>query len=206
MDDVGFYDEIKKIKKIPFAITPSIFPPNNNYPQTPQIAKKFKHHMVHLPMEAYKYKNIAEQAIKVSDKIETIEKKIRKMHRNFPNAIAINNHTGSKYTCDFDAMEELFTVLNRYDIPFIDSRTSSGTQCQEAGKLLHKKVLERDVFLDNNADIDYIHTQLKEAVKIAKKNGKAIAICHPRALTFEALMTASEILEDVELVYVDELL
>ena len=206
MDDIGFYEEIEKIKNIPFPITPSIFPPSEHYPDTPKIAKKFKYHMVHFPMEAYKYKNIGEKAIKVSDKIEVIDKKIKLMQKNFPDAIAINNHTGSKYTCDFDAMEQFFSVLNRYDIDFIDSRTSSGTKCQEAGKLLNKKVLQRDVFLDNRADIVYIKNQLKEAVRIAKKNGTAIAICHPREMTFEALMSCGSILEGVEMVFINELL
>ncbi len=206
MDDIGFYEEIQRIKKIPFAITPSIFPPNEHYQGTPDIAKEFKHYMVHFPMEAYKYKNIKEEAIKVSDKLEVIENKVKLMQENFPNAIAINNHTGSKYTCNFDAMEQFFSVLNRYDINFIDSRTSSGSQCQEVGKLLNKKVLQRDVFLDNRADIIYIKNQLKEAVKLAKKNGKAIAICHPKDMTFEALMSCESILEGVEVVYVNELL
>jgi polysaccharide deacetylase 2 family uncharacterized protein YibQ len=206
MDDVGFKDDIEKIKKIPFAITPSIFPPTQHYPDTPSIAKKFKHHMIHIPMEAYKYKNMAEEAIKISDKIEIIDKKIKKIKHDFPRAIAINNHTGSKFTCDFDAMEQFFTVLNRYDFQFIDSRTSSGTQCKEAGKLLHKKVLERDIFLDNQANEEYIRSQLKEAVKIAKKNGKAIAICHPRDLTFKVLMSSKKLLKGVKLVYIDELM
>jgi polysaccharide deacetylase 2 family uncharacterized protein YibQ len=206
MDDVGFYEEIEKIKNIPFPITPSIFPPNEHYPNTPEIAKKFKHHMVHFPMEAYKYKNIREKAINISDKVEIIEKKVQLMQQNFPDAVAINNHTGSKYTCNFDAMEQFFSVLNRYDIDFIDSRTASGTKCQEAGKLLHKKVLQRDVFLDNRADVVYIKNQLKEAVRIAKKNGTAIAICHPREMTFEALMSCGSILKGVEVVYINELL
>jgi polysaccharide deacetylase 2 family uncharacterized protein YibQ len=206
MDDVGFYDDIEKIKQIPLSITPSIFPPNAHYPKTAQIAKKFKHYMVHLPMEAYNYKNMAEEAIQVSDKIEILEKKIKKMHQSFPNAKAINNHTGSKYTCDFDAMEEFFIVLNRYKIPFIDSRTSSGSQCKEVGKLLHNKVLERDVFLDNKADVNYIRGQLKKAVSIAKKRGKAIAICHPRDLTIEVLKDCKDILKGVKVVYIDELL
>ena len=206
MDDVGFFEEAKMIKKIPFAITPAIFPPNEHYTNTSKIAKLFKYHMVHLPMEAYQYKNIKEEAINVSDEIEIIEEKVRQLQENFPEAIAINNHTGSKYTCDFDAMEEFFTVLNRYDIDFIDSRTSSGSQCKEAGKLLNREVLERDIFLDNQADIDYIKNQLRKAVKIAKKNGQAIAICHPRKITFKALMSSSKILEDVELVYINEFL
>jgi len=206
MDDIGFEDDIERIKQIPFAITPSIFPPNEHYPNTPNIAKMFKHYMVHFPMEAYKYKNIAEEAIKVSDKIEIIDKKIKKMTIDFPNAVAINNHTGSKFTCDFHAMEQFFTVLNRYDIQFIDSRTASGSRCQDAGKFLRKKILERDVFLDNKADEEYIKKQLKEAIEIAKQNGHAIAICHPRELTFKVLMESKKMFKGIKLVYIDELL
>jgi polysaccharide deacetylase 2 family uncharacterized protein YibQ len=206
MDDVGFEFDIEKIKQIPYPITPSIFPPNEHYPDTPNIAKMFKHYMVHFPMEAYKYKNIAEEAIKVSDKIGVIDKKIKKMKKDFPNAVAINNHTGSKFTCDFHAMEQFFTVLNRYDIQFIDSRTASGSRCQDAGNILKKRVLQRDVFLDNKADEEYIKNQLKIAVEIAKKNGHAIAICHPRELTFKVLMESKDIFKGVKLVYVDELM
>lgn len=206
MDDIGFEDEIEKIKQIPFAITPSIFPPNEHYPDTPKIAKMFKHYMVHFPMEAYRYKNIAEEAINIGDKIEIIDNKIKKMKLDFPNAVAINNHTGSKYTCNFDAMKEFFTVLNRYDIQFIDSRTASGTRCQDAGKVLKKKVLERDIFLDNQADEEYIKNQLRKAVEIAKKNGHAIAICHPRDITFKVLMSSKDIFEGIKLVYIDELM
>jgi polysaccharide deacetylase 2 family uncharacterized protein YibQ len=157
-------------------------------------------------MEAYKYKNIAEEAIKISDKIEIIDKKIKKMKRDFPKAVAINNHTGSKFTCDFDAMKEFFTVLNKYDIQFIDSRTASGTRCQDAGRVLKKKVLERDIFLDNQADEEYIKNQLLEAVEIAKKNGHAIAICHPREMTFKVLLDCKDIFKGIKLVYIDELM
>ncbi len=206
MDDVGFYEQVQIIKTIPFPITPSIFPPNEYYPDTVKIAKEFKNYMVHFPMEAFDYKNTKEIAVKVTDSLAHLDKRVKKMRQNFPKAIAINNHTGSKFTCDLDAMDRFFSVLNKYEIEFIDSRTSAETKCLEAGKINNREIMQRDIFLDNVADVEYIKNRLEEAVKIAKKNGKAIAICHPRELTFEVLKNAKDILKDVELVYVNELM
>ncbi|MCH9813146.1 MAG: divergent polysaccharide deacetylase family protein [Epsilonproteobacteria bacterium] len=206
MDDIGFCYQADSIKRLPFPVTPSIFPPNNHYPHTPKIAKRFKYHMVHFPMEAYKYKNIKENAVKISDSAKSIEDRIEIVKKSFPHALAINNHTGSKFTCDLNAMERFFKILKKYNIPFLDSRTAAETKCMQAAKIVDKHILQRDVFLDNVADVDYIHGQLKSAVTLAKKNGQAIAICHPKELTFEALMKAEKILEGVELVYINELM
>ncbi len=204
MDDIGFFEQALKLKKLPFPITPSIFPSNISYPNTPKIAKMFKYHMVHFPMEAYNYQNINEEAINVTDTLEFVDKKVQKVKFDFPNAIAINNHTGSKFTCDLDAMDRFFSVLTKYDIEFIDSRTDSETKCLEAGKIYDRRVLERDIFLDNEDDVEYIKNQLKKAVKIAKRDGEAIAICHPKDVTFEVLRNSEDLLKEVELVYINE--
>lgn len=206
MDDIGFCRQADSIKALGFPITPSIFPPNDHYPDTPHIASRFKHHMIHFPLEAFDYPNLKEKALKVNDSLQSIEKRIKRLKKNFPNMLAINNHTGSKFTCNFAAMDRFFTVLNKYEIPFIDSRTAAESKCYEVGKIHNKVVLQRDVFLDNEANITYIHNQLREAVRIAKRKGSAIAICHPRDDTFKALQSAKEILKGVKLVYINELM
>lgn len=45
----------------------------------------------------------------------------------------------------------------------------------------------RDVFLDHDLDKDMIRKQLDEVVKIARRNGSAIAIGHPFAETLSVL-------------------
>jgi polysaccharide deacetylase 2 family uncharacterized protein YibQ len=206
MDDIGFYRHADNIKKLPFPITPSIFPPNDNFPNTSKIARGFDHYMVHFPMEAYNYKNISEKAINISDSLEKLEGRVNLIVENFPNLIAINNHTGSKFTCNLNAMKKFFSVLQKYDIDFIDSKTASKTQTAKAAKLYKRALLQRDVFLDNEVDVSKIKERLKEVVRVAKRNGKAIAICHPKDETFQALMSSKDILKDVELVYINELL
>ncbi len=205
MDDIGNAKQEKAFEKIPFAMTPSIFPATKRHPNTPQFAKKFKCYMVHMPMEAFHFAHPEENTLEVSDTLETIEKKIANMHQDFPNAIAINNHTGSKFTSNSVAMDKLFCVLDKYDIDFIDSKTAPHSKGKTTGKLHNKVVLERNIFLDNEPDVDYIRKQLKKAVRYAKRHGVAIAICHPRPETFEALSEAEDLLKGVKMVFIDEL-
>ncbi len=206
MDDIGNAKQVRAFQKIPFAITPSIFPATQKHRDTPLFAKKFKCYMVHMPMEAFNFSRPEENTLEVSDSLDLIEEKIAAMYQDFPNAVAINNHTGSRFTSDAKAMDRLFCVLDKYDINFIDSKTAPHTRGKETGKLHNRVVLERNIFLDNEPDVAYILNQLKKAVRYAKKHGEAIAICHPRPETFEAFKEASYLLKDVKMVFIDELL
>ena len=206
MDDIGNAKQMNAFLKIPFAITPSLFPVTKRHQNTPSFAKKCKCYMVHMPMEAFHFARPEENTLEVNDTLEEIDAKIASMHKDFPDAVAINNHTGSKFTSDAESMDRLFCVLDKYDITFIDSKTAPHTRGKEMGKLHQKVVLERNIFLDNEPDVTYILNQLKKAVRYAKRHGQAIAICHPRPETFEAFKQASEILKGVKMVMIEELL
>ncbi len=204
MDDMGFLHQVKDLKKIKYPITPAFFPPSCRYPNTPSLARKFSHYMVHLPMEALQYSSPEYNTLLVSDDADILEQKISEVIRDFPKAIAINNHTGSKFTSDSEAMNRLFPILITYNIHFIDSRTSAKTKAVKVGENYNLKVLQRNIFLDNKADVSYIQKQLKKAVLYAKKHGEAIAICHPRDATFKALKKSQDILRGINLVYINE--
>ena len=204
MDDIGFSHHVKELKKIKYPITPALFPPSCRYPNTPTLAKEFNHYMIHMPMEALRYIAPEDSTLLISDKNNVLDQKIAKVVEYFPEAIAINNHTGSKFTANSDAMNRFFSILQKYHMNFIDSRTSADTKAVEIGKTYNSQVLQRNVFLDNKADVSYIQKQLKKAVLYAKKHGQSIAICHPREATFKALKNSKEIFKGVELVYVDE--
>ncbi len=203
MDDMAFNSQIKELKKIKYPITPAFFPPSCRYPNTPSLAKKFDHYMIHMPMEALRYIAPEDNTLMVSDLNSVLEEKISKVVEYFPTAIAINNHTGSKFTANGDAMKRLFSILRKYHMNFIDSRTSADSKAVKIGESYDSKVLERNIFLDNKPNVSYIQKQLKKAVLYAKKHGQSIAICHPRETTFEALKNSKEILKGVKLVYID---
>ncbi len=205
MDDIGNTRQASHLKVLRLPITPSIFPATSDHPNTPQIAKDFHHYMVHCPMEAFHFARPEKGTLKVKDSLEKIKERVATIYQDFPEAIAFNNHTGSKFTSDPGAMQKLFCALSSYKIHFVDSRTAPRTYGKEMGKVYHTKVFCRDIFLDNKPDVGYIRSQLEKAIKIAKKRGWAIAICHPRKETFKALKGIKPLLHGVKLVYMDQL-
>lgn len=202
IDDVAFASEVSKIKALPFKVTPSFFPPTKRHPDTPKLASEFDFYMVHLPLEALHYPHPEPKTLLTTDSLDTINNRIKNIKKWFPRDKFLNNHTGSKFTSDYDSMMKLYTVLGRYNLIFIDSRTSADTVASKVAKNFHKKLLSRDVFIDNVADISYIQNQLKKAVAKAKQKGFAIAIGHPHPKTLQALKMSAALLKDVKLVYV----
>ncbi len=205
IDDVAFPSQAKAIKRLPWHITPSIFPPTKRHPETPKIAEEFDHYMIHLPMEAMHFNSPEESTLTVHSSDEQIDRRMRQVRHWFPDARFVNNHTGSRFTSDLSAMLRFYPVAKRYGFFFVDSRTTPKTVVPDVCKRFGDPYIARDVFLDNESDLSYIQKQLKKAVKIARSHGYAIAIGHPHPSTLEALAKSGSILKGVDVIYIDEL-
>ena len=205
-DDVSFKYQVKAIKALNLNITMSFFPPSAIHPDTPKFASKEPFYMIHLPMEAMNFHKEESYTLKAGDSLDTIDKRIYEIKQLFPRVHYINNHTGSKFTADKASVEKLIKVLDKYDIKIIDSRTTAKTQIPVVLKELGRKYIARDVFLDHKGDVKSIKKQIKEAVRIAKQYGTAIAIGHPHPNTIKALYQMRNYLKkEVKLVYVNQL-
>lgn len=158
-------------------------------------------------MEAMHFNAPEPLTLKANDSQSTILKRISTLKKLFPRVHYINNHTGSKFTSSEIAVNRLIYALNKYDIHFIDSRTTAKTKVPKVMKNFGYKYMARDVFLDHKNEKQYILKQIKQAVKVAKKYGSAIAIGHPHKNTLWALEKAKErkYFKDVELVYINQL-
>lgn len=187
IDDISTFHQAKKIKSLNLNITPSIFPPSANYPNSARVANEFEFYMIHLPLEAMNYQAQEKNTLKVGDSSAKIESEISKIRSNFPKAIYINNHTGSKFTSDYDSLKKLFIAFKKHNMIFIDSYTTKDSKAKILSSEFGNKYLKRDVFIDNTKDEKAIINKLKEAIKIAQKSGFAIAIGHPYEQTFKAL-------------------
>ncbi|MFP4332142.1 MAG: divergent polysaccharide deacetylase family protein [Campylobacterales bacterium] len=205
IDDVAFSHQIERIKSIDLEITPSLMPRSSIHPDTPRLAKRLPFYMIHLPLEAINYANEEKETLKVGDSDKKIESIIKKIRNDFPNSKYINNHTGSKFTADYNSMYKLIKTLDGMGFAFVDSRTTANSKAKEVSASLSLKLLSRDVFIDNKAESNYIRGQLKEAVKKAKKNGYALAIGHPSRITLETIRDSKDILEGIDVVYLDKL-
>ena len=204
IDDVGTDEQAQKIAALPVRVTPSIFPPEYQRKDTRSLARGFEHYAIHLPMEASSAKNNS-ATLRASDNYEKLNGVIAKLRADFPNAKFINNHTGSKFTADERAMQNLLRAMNEHGFLFIDSRTSPATKAKAAMNGLGMRYVHRDVFLDNQNSVAAVRKKLREAVTLAKKQGYAIAIGHPKSSTLRALANSADILGEVDLVYLDEI-
>ena len=206
MDDISTNAHVSELKKLSIKVTPSIFPPEKQHPKTAELAKEFSVYMVHLPLQALNYTNEKANTLRTGDSKEKISQRIKDIKNDFKDVKYINNHTGSGFTSDFKSTLALLDELKNSEIYFIDSLTTNKSTVLDVSKKLGLKYAYRDVFLDNEQNVSKILKMINNAVAVAKKDGVAIAICHPYKSTFEALKIAQkDAFKGVEVVYVDKI-
>ena len=206
IDDISFAHDVQLVKSLHIPITMSFLPPSKRHPDSAKLAAKEPFYMVHLPLEAMHFSAEEALTLHVNDTQKVISRRIKKLKSLFPKVHYINNHTGSKFTASEIAMNRLIYALRKEGLMFIDSRTTAQTKVPKVMQNFHLPYIARDVFLDHVADVATIKKEIRRAVALAKRNGFAIAIGHPRKDTIEALRQSKELLKKVQLVTIDKLL
>jgi hypothetical protein len=106
---------------------------------------------------------------------------------SLPMVKGLNNHEGSRVTQNRVLMEAILGELKNRGLFFVDSLTTSKSVGREVARENGVPVAVRQVFLDNEQNPAYIKGQLARLEKVARKNGGAIAICHPHSATVSTL-------------------
>ena len=206
IDDVVSKSQKDKILNIGYPITMAFLPPNSGHKESAIIAQNLPFHMIHFPMQASKnFKNIEVNTLSISDSYETIEARVKQLRVLYPNATYTNNHTGSVFTENYEAMDKLFRALKKYNFIFVDSKTTPNSVAKELSIKYQMPYIVRDTFLDNDRSFTAIQNQLKDAIRVAKKQGFAIAIGHPYEVTFKVLKESKHLLNDVEPIFLNKL-
>ncbi len=145
--------------------------------------------MLHLPMEPVEYPKIdpGPDALLVSMNPDQLISKLTQNINQIPMAVGVNNHMGSRLTTREDQMNQIFTILKKKNLFFVDSLTSGRSKCLASARLLQLPFAHRDVFLDNFQNVTYIAKQLNRLVDLAEKHGTALGIGHPYKATLQAL-------------------
>ncbi len=112
---------------------------------------------------------------------------LKKHIASFPYIKGVNNHMGSRMTALSSKMYQIFVVLKKEDLFFIDSRTSAQSLCKPSARLLQLSFAQRDVFLDHMQTPKAIKRQINLLITHAQKYGTAIGIGHPHKITYEVL-------------------
>ena len=120
----------------------------------------------------------------------TADELIDQLEKNLdavPNIKGVNNHMGSRMTAESSQMYQIFTILKKKGLFFIDSRTTNASLCKPSARLFQIPFAQRDVFLDHLQEPDFIRKQIKELIKIARRHGHAVGIGHAHAVTYKIL-------------------
>lgn len=147
--------------------------------------------LLHLPMEPAQYPDVdpGPGALLTGMSPDELITQLEKNLADVPGASGVNNHMGSRLTTEATQMYQIFTILKKRNLFFVDSVTARRSQCRAAARLLQVRFGERDVFLDNVQEQAYITGQFAQLKKIAQKHGYAVGIGHPYPATLETLKT-----------------
>lgn len=189
IDDLGIVKDIsKQIIDMPVPLTLSFLPYASNINAQVNAAYDKGHDiLVHIPMEPKGRADPGPHALLSSSSPQAQMDSINYNLSQFSHYIGINNHMGSRFTEDHEAVDRLLNVIKDKGLMVLDSKTTSKSLLEKMAYQKNIPVTNRDVFLDNEQNVDYILGQLKILEQVAKTNGTAIAIGHPYAQTVAAL-------------------
>ncbi|MFW6081362.1 MAG: divergent polysaccharide deacetylase family protein [Desulfosalsimonas sp.] len=145
--------------------------------------------MLHQPMEPKNYpeKDPGEGALLAS---MTADERISIFKQNLealPHVRGVNNHMGSKMSEESAHMNQIFSIVKKRGLYYIDSLTSDKSKSLSSARLFQVPFAQRDVFIDHLPDPAFIRSQLKKLVDVAEQRGSAVGICHPYPVTYEVL-------------------
>ena len=189
IDDCGqWLDTERSLIGLPIPLTLSVLPHVRYSEQIAQeAADAGKGVMLHIPMEPLSHVYPGPGEIKDAMTDDQVTKQTEDDVAQVPLAKGANNHEGSEASADDRVMKDVIAVLKAHDLFFVDSRTSAKSVGQEVAQDDGVPNAKRDVFLDNQANIAYTESMLERAVEVAKRNGSAIAIGHPKPSTLAAI-------------------
>lgn len=209
IDDMGYHRHLgEQLLHLDLNLTYSFLP---DTPYTAELAETAfrlgRDILAHLPMEPKdSIRNPEKEALMVQDIPERIREKTGRMLAAVPHAIGANNHMGSRFTEDAEAMQVVIETLKNRSLFFIDSYTTAASQGWTTAQQLEVPTARRHIFLDTIQDPKKISLQIEQLITQAKKRGWAIGIGHPNEAMLTALIQWNRTqLHEVEIVGVHQL-
>lgn len=164
--------------------------------------------MLHLPLQPHSWPrlNPGPGLILIKDDESRIIRKFEEDLASVGTVDAVNNHEGSLFTENKEKMRILLGHIYQRGLFFIDSRTTKYTVIPEIAEQDGYIFLQKDMFIDNKRDIEYVLKMLEQLIDRAKKKGYAIGIGHlPRRPTIAALKQLLSKKRDVKFVNIKQL-
>ncbi|MBI4357932.1 MAG: divergent polysaccharide deacetylase family protein [Candidatus Omnitrophica bacterium] len=151
--------------------------------------------ILHLPLEPENDDDPGPGTISVRMSTGEVRRTLNQNFASVPGVTGLNNHMGSLATRDRGLMYLILKELKRRNLFFLDSMTHPNSVAHQVAFGVGIPAFQRDVFLDNVDEVEYIKEQIEQAARVAKQVGRAVAIGHYRENTLSAIKEAIPRLE-----------
>ncbi len=209
IDDCGYNELIlRELAALDLKLTYAFLPDGSCTPKMAAELSRAGHCiMLHMPMEPLASDKLALEpsTLRCGMDGEQLENLLELALAKVPQAEGLNNHMGSRATCDQQVTETLARFLRNRTGPsgnplfLLDSMTTpsgSSSLMRAAALRFELPFRTRDVFLDDELDPEAMTRQAEEALEVAKNTGEAILIGHARRETLEWLRTNSKLFQE----------
>ena len=185
IDDLGYnLANGLRVVNLPGPITLAVMP---HTPHGALLARKGaaadKQIMLHVPMQNHAGLRLGPGGLTLDMDETQFKQVLRANVASVPYAEGLNNHMGSALTEQALPMKWTMDVANELNLFFVDSRTSAASIAWQQAIDQAVPALTRDVFLDNDTDIEALEMQFQRAITIANEHGFAVLIGHPYPAT-----------------------
>ncbi|MCK6450865.1 MAG: divergent polysaccharide deacetylase family protein [Alphaproteobacteria bacterium] len=190
IDDAGL-DRARTARatRLPAPLTISFLPYAGDVARQADEARRRGHElMLHLPMEPLgPHENPGPDALTTRQSGPELLRRLDLHLGRFDGYVGVNNHMGSRFTQEREAMLPVLEAVRARGLLFVDSRTVGATVAGALADRLGLPGTARDVFIDHDGSAAAVRARLDDIERIARRTGKAVAIGHPHDVTLDAL-------------------
>jgi polysaccharide deacetylase 2 family uncharacterized protein YibQ len=189
IDDMGVdRARSERAAALPAPLTLAFLPYARGFEAQIAAARAHGHEiLVHMPMQPVGLEDPGPEALTVALDGNEIRRRLAAALDRAGPAVGINNHMGSRFTVERDAMRPVLEELQARGLLFLDSRTAGATVGPGLARAMGVPYATRDVFLDNDPSIVAVQARLAELEATSRRQGHGIAIGHPHDGTIAAL-------------------
>lgn len=189
VDDLGYSREQgERAIALPGPLAVAVLPFAPNAVALAELAAASgKEVILHQPMQAASGSPAAPGELTARMSADELRAQFAEALARVPQAIGVNNHTGSLFTAEHAPMHTLMREIRTRGLFFLDSRTTAATVAEEVALATGVPALRRDVFLDHVVQPREIARQFERAIGIARAQGRALVIAHPHSVSLRFL-------------------
>ena len=190
IDDLGNAPDLdRRAVELPAPVACAFLPHTRTTPRLARAAfAAGKEVLIHQPMESLEGRELGPGGLRTDMSRDDLREVVIGNLAAVPYATGMNNHMGSLLTANREKMDWLMEEISRWEhFFFVDSRTDDETIAEEMAWRHGVPGTRRDLFLDNEPTHEAVGAQFDSLIRLAKRNGSAIAIGHPYPATLDVL-------------------